>query len=59
MGSTLLDFAGAHGTRYAVYEADQDGEGKIKLLRTIFEPHPAQIEFFSATERLCMAVSAL
>jgi hypothetical protein len=51
MGSTLIDFAGDYGTRYAVYEAERDGEDKIKLLKTIFKPHAAQIEFFSASER--------
>ena len=51
MGSTLIDFAGDYGTRYAVYEAERNGEDKIKLLKTIFKPHAAQIEFFSATER--------
>jgi|SRR5215813_8501074 len=51
MGSTLIDFAGEYGTRYAVYEAEQDAEGKIRPVRTIFKPHAAQIEFFSATER--------
>lgn len=51
MGSTLIDFAGNYGTPCAVYEAEQDSEGKITLLRTIFQPHPAQVEFFSATER--------
>ena len=50
MGSTLIDFAGDYGARY-VYEAERDGEDKIKLLKTIFKPHAAQIEFFSATER--------
>jgi hypothetical protein len=29
MGKTLIDFAGEYGTPYAVYEAEQDGEGKI------------------------------
>jgi hypothetical protein len=51
MGKTLIDFAGEYGTPYAVYEAEQDGEGKINLLKTIFKPHAAQIAFFSATER--------
>jgi phage terminase large subunit len=51
MGSTLIDLAGDYGTRYAVYQAERDGEGKIKLVKTIFKPHAAQIEFFSATER--------
>src|ERR1700756_5722693 len=51
MGKTLIDFAGEYGTPYAVYEAEQDSEGKINILKTIFKPHPAQIEFFSATER--------
>jgi hypothetical protein len=51
MGSTVIDFAGNYGTPYAVYEAEPDGEGKVKLSKTIFKPHPAQVEFFSATER--------
>lgn len=51
MGKTLIDFAGRYGTRFAVYEAEQGEDGKIKLLKTIFKPHTAQIEFFSATER--------
>jgi hypothetical protein len=44
MGSTLIDFAGDYGTPYSVYEAERDGEGKIKLSKTIFQPHAAQIE---------------
>lgn len=51
MGNTLIDFAGDYGIPYSVYEAERDCEGKIKLLKTIFQPHAAQIEFFSATER--------
>ena len=48
---TLIDFAGQYGTPFAVYEAEQGEAGNIKLLKTIFKPHAAQIEFFSATER--------
>ena len=51
MPNTLIDFRGDHGTPYAVYEAELDAAGKMKILRTIFKPHPAQVEFFSATER--------
>ncbi|MFI5118612.1 MAG: hypothetical protein ACHP8B_18140 [Terriglobales bacterium] len=51
MANTLIDFAGDQGTPFSVYEAEQDAEGKIMVLRTIFKPHPAQVEFFSATER--------
>lgn len=51
MSNTLIDFAGDYGTPYAVYEAEQDSQSKIKLVKTIFKPHPAQVEFFSATER--------
>ena len=51
MGRTLIDFAGQYGTPFAVYEAEQGEAGNIKLLKTIFKPHAAQIEFFSATER--------
>ncbi len=51
MANTLIDFAGDYGTPYAVYEAEHDGEGKIKLSKTILRPHAAQIEFFAATER--------
>jgi hypothetical protein len=50
MPNTLIDFRGDHGTPYAVYEAELDAGGKVKILRTIFKPHPAQVEFFSATE---------
>jgi hypothetical protein len=51
MPNTLIDFRGDHGTPYAVYESELGAEGNIRLLRTIFKPHPAQVEFFSATER--------
>ena len=53
MGSTLIDFKGRLGDRtpFSVYEVEQDGEGRFNVLRTIFKPHPAQIEFFSARER--------
>jgi len=30
---------------------EQDEQGNRKILRTIFKPHRAQVEFFSATER--------
>lgn len=49
--STVIDYAGQFGTPYAVYEAESDSTGTIKLVSTIFKPHAAQIEFFSATER--------
>ena len=42
---------GKYTTPFAVYEAEQHEAGNIKLLKTIFKPHVAQIEFFSATER--------
>jgi hypothetical protein len=48
---SLIDFRGDHGTPYAVYEVERDSTGRTKILRTIFKPHAAQIEFFSATER--------
>ena len=48
---SMIDFRGDHGTRFAVYEAERDTSGKTTIPRTIFVPHPAQIEFFSATER--------
>jgi hypothetical protein len=51
MPTTLIDFCGQHGVPYAVYEAERDAECKIRILRTIFKPHPAQIEFFSTRER--------
>lgn len=51
MPNTLIDFRGDHGTPYAVYEAERDPSGKTKLLRAIFKPHPAQVEFFSVTEK--------
>src|SRR5215831_18051599 len=51
MGRSLIDFAGQYGTPFAVYEAEQSEAGNIKLLKAIFKPHAAQIEFFSATER--------
>ena len=35
----------------ADYESALDSEGKVQIVRTIFKPHPAQIEFFSATAR--------
>jgi hypothetical protein len=47
----MIDFRGDYGTPYAVYEAERDTSGKTKIQRTIFVPHAAQIEFFSATER--------
>src|SRR5215469_18160406 len=48
---TMIDFRGDHGTRFAVYEVERDASGKTKILRTIFVPHAAQIEFFASTER--------
>jgi phage terminase large subunit len=51
MPNTLIDFRGDHGTPYAVYEAELDRAGKAKILREIFKPHSAQIEFFASTER--------
>src|SRR5215469_7001132 len=48
---SLIDFRGDYGTPYAVYEAERGTDGKPKILRTIFTPHPAQIEFFSAREK--------
>jgi hypothetical protein len=48
---SLIDFRGDFGTPYAVYDVERDAAGKTKILRTIFKPHPAQIEFFSASER--------
>jgi len=51
MTNTLIDFRAEYGTPYAVYEVEQDEQGNRKILRTIFKPHPAQVEFFSATER--------
>ena len=49
----MIDFKGRLGdhTPFSVYEVEQDGGGKFNVLRTIFRPHPAQIEFFSARER--------
>jgi hypothetical protein len=34
MGRTLIYFAAQYGTPYAVYEAEQASDSKIKLLRT-------------------------
>jgi hypothetical protein len=51
MSNTLIDFAGKYGTPFAVYEAEQTSNGEMKLLKSIFVPHAAQIAFFSATER--------
>ena len=34
-----------------MYEAELDCAGNVNLLKTIFKPHLAQIEFFSAKER--------
>ena len=48
---SLIDFRGDFGTPYAVYDVERDAGGKTKILRTIFKPHPSQIEFFSASER--------
>src|SRR5215469_12288829 len=51
--ASLIDFRGEYGdsTPYAVYDAERGADGKAKIVRTIFKPHPAQIEFFSATEK--------
>src|SRR5215472_18190078 len=51
MPNTLIDFRGEHGTPCAVYEYQLDRDGKVTLSRDIFKPHPAQIQFFAATER--------
>ena len=51
MRRSVIDFAGQYGTPYAVYEAEQDGAGNVTPVKIIFKPHPAQIEFFSATGR--------
>jgi hypothetical protein len=48
---SLIDFWGEYGAPYAVYEAERDGRGETKILRSIFKPHPAQVEFLSAPER--------
>lgn len=37
-----IDFAGKHGTRWAVYETDRSGEP----LKPIFLPHEKQVRFF-------------
>lgn len=39
-----IDFAGKHGTRWAVYETDRNGE----VVKPIFVPHPKQIKFFDS-----------
>ena len=51
--ASLIDFRGEYGdgTPYAVYDAERGADGKAKILRTIFKPHAAQIEFFSAKEK--------
>src|SRR5215471_8093231 len=51
--ASLIDFRGEYGdgTPYAVNDAERGADGKAKILRTIFKPHAAQIEFFSAKEK--------
>jgi phage terminase large subunit len=39
-----IDFAGKHGTRWAVYDTDKDQ----KVLKPIFIPHAKQIRFFDS-----------
>jgi hypothetical protein len=50
MPNTVIDFRGEYGTPCAVY-ASEAGVGKPRILRDIFKPHAAQVEFFSSTER--------